>query len=315
VGGRRARAAETWQEQGVSPPTPSPPAASPPLARPLIEVRGLTKSYGDHPVLTGVDLVVERGETCIVVGGSGSGKSTLARLLIGLERPDSGEILIDGVDLAKLRGRDLDTLRQKFAMVFQGRALLDSMSVFDNVAFGLREGVCLDPHGRPNEATIDERVHHMLQELDVDDAADRLPGALSGGMAKRVGIARALVGEPEILIYDEPTSGLDPVSSRIVDGLIEQMRVAHGVTSVVITHDMVTAYDVADSLVLLANGKAVVQGAPEVLFHTHASAIEPFAKASGIDLTRLGPREKRPSAAELRARWAAKRGTPLPPRS
>jgi phospholipid/cholesterol/gamma-HCH transport system ATP-binding protein len=261
--------------------------------RPLIEVRGLTKSYGNHQVLTGVDLVVERGETCVIVGGSGSGKSTLARLLIGLEPADAGEILIEGIDLVKLHGRALDELRQKFAMVFQGRALLDSMSVFDNVAFALREGVCTGGRPRLDEPAIDERVHRLLRELDVDEAAERLPGALSGGMAKRVGIARALVGDPQILIYDEPTSGLDPVSSRLVDGLIEQMRAVHGVTSVVISHDMVTAYDIADTLVLLGDGKAVVQGPPEVLFHTHASAIEPFAKASGIDLTRLPPRRDR----------------------
>ena len=265
----------------------------------LIEVRGLVKRYGDHVILNGLTLTVERGETCVIIGGSGSGKSTFARLLVGLERPDEGEILVDGVDIVPLRGRALEAVRRKFAIVFQSRALLDSMSVFDNVAFPLREGTHL------REAEIGQQVHLALSELEVDDASASLPAQLSGGMAKRVGIARAVVMQPEILVYDEPTSGLDPVSSRVVDRLIERMRDHHGVTSVVITHDMVTAYDVADRVVLLADGKAAVQGTPEQLFREHAKEIEPFSQASGIDLERLAPRSKRKTVAAVRAEWEA----------
>ena len=232
------------------------------MAPALIEVRGLVKEYDGKVVLDGIDLDIERGETCVLIGGSGSGKTTLARLLIGLERPTAGEIRLGGVDLVKLSDSDLAAMRQRFAMVFQKYALLDSMTVFDNVAFPLREET------RMPEREVRERVHLALSELEVDDAAKKLPGELSGGMAKRVGIARAVVTEPEILVYDEPTSGLDPVGSRVVDGLIERMRDRHCVTSLVITHDMVTAYEVADRVVLLAHGKVVAQGTPEELFRS-----------------------------------------------
>lgn len=265
----------------------------------LIEVRGLVKEYDGKVVLDGIDLDIERGETCVLIGGSGSGKTTLARLLIGLERPTAGEIRLGGVDLVKLSDKDLAKMRQRFAMVFQRYALLDSMTVFDNVAFPLREET------RMPESEVSERVHLALSELEVDDAAKKLPGELSGGMAKRVGIARAVVTEPEILVYDEPTSGLDPVGSRVVDGLIERMRDRHCVTSLVITHDMVTAYEVADRVVLLAQGKVVAHGTPEELFKMHGGEIEPFALSSGIDLERLAPRTSRKPSAEISARWDA----------
>ena len=165
------------------------------------------------------------------------------------------------------------------------------MSVFDNVAFPMREETDL------SAAEIEKRVHLALRELD--DAAEKLPGQLSGGMAKRVGIARAVVTEPEILVYDEPTSGLDPVSSRVVDGLIER----HSVTSIVITHEMATAFEVLDRVVLLADGKVVAQGSPEELFRSHGEEIGKFAQSSGIDPARLAPRTSRTSPAEICARW------------
>jgi phospholipid/cholesterol/gamma-HCH transport system ATP-binding protein len=266
-------------------------------ARALIEVHDLVKTYDGLVVLDRFELRVERGETCVLIGGSGAGKSTFGRLLVGLERPDSGEIWVDGVDIVKLGARDLDRVRRKFSVVFQGAALLDSMSVFDNVAFPMREEMHLTEH------EIRDRVHHALRELDIDGAATKLPGTLSGGMAKRVGIARALVTDPEMLVYDEPTSGLDPVSARVVDALIESMRAAHAVTSVVITHDMVTAYDVADQVVLLAHGKSVVAGPPAEVFRSHAEEIEAFTRSSGVDLATLPPRSARRSPASLRAQW------------
>ena len=266
---------------------------------PLIDVRNLVKSYDDKLVLNGFSLTVQRGETCVIVGASGSGKSTFARLLVGLERPDSGEIRITGVDTVRLGARERDRIRKKFAFVFQQSGLLDSMSVFDNVSFPLREARHL------SAADIEKRVHLTLRELHIEDAASKLPGQLSGGMAKRVGIARAVVTEPEILVYDEPTSGIDPVGARVIDGIIERMRVLHGVTSIVISHDMVTAYDVADQVVLLASGKAAAQGPPELLFRSHAAAIEPFAEASGIDLSNLASRSSRVPAAKIRAQWVA----------
>jgi phospholipid/cholesterol/gamma-HCH transport system ATP-binding protein len=274
---------------------------------PLIEVRKLVKRFDGKTVLDGLDLTVERGETVVVVGGSGSGKTTLARLLIGLDRPTAGQVLLEGVDLTTLDDRALIDVRRRFAMVFQKYALLDSIDVFDNVAFPLRE------ERRHDEATIRERVMVTLHELGLEGAARKFPAELSGGMAKRIGIARALVTEPEILVYDEPTSGLDPVTSRVVDGLIEGMRTRHLVTSIVITHDMMTAYAVADRIVLLAHGRVAVDGDPETIFRSNNEDIARFAISSGVDLTRLGSRKARLSPSEIRARWTASHAAPKSP--
>jgi phospholipid/cholesterol/gamma-HCH transport system ATP-binding protein len=284
-------------------------AAAPPSAPPLIEVKGLVKRFGDKTVLDGVDLTIERGETVCVIGGSGSGKTTLARLVMGLDRPTAGRILLEGVDLASLPAEERVRARRRFAMVFQRSALLDSLTVFDNVAFPLREETDLD------EDEVRGRVLAQLEELGVRQAAGQLPGELSGGMAKRVGIARAMVTGPEVLVYDEPTSGLDPVTSRVVDGLIERLRERFFVTSLVITHDMLTAFEVADRVVLLAGGRVTVTGAPEQVFRTHGGEVLPFALSSGIDLERLAPRTSRKSPAEIRAlRAAAHRRAPAGPR-
>jgi phospholipid/cholesterol/gamma-HCH transport system ATP-binding protein len=266
---------------------------------PLIRVDGLTKRFGDRTVIDSLSLTIERGETVVVIGGSGSGKTTFARMLVCLDRPTSGTVFVDGVDLMAQSDAELTRLRRRFAMVFQHHSLLDSLSVFDNVAFPLREETDFD------EEEIAARVMRALRELGVEQAAHKLPGQLSGGMAKRVGIARAVVIEPEILVYDEPTSGLDPISSRQVDRLIEHMRETYFVKSVVITHDMVTAYEVADRVLLLAGGKIVADGDPEVVFRSHDDAIRPFAMSSGVDLDKLAPRAARKTVAEIRAGWVA----------
>jgi phospholipid/cholesterol/gamma-HCH transport system ATP-binding protein len=289
-----------WLKVGTRQTPPGATIPSTSAGHAFIEVNDLVKRYEEKLVLDGFSLKVERAETCVIIGGSGSGKSTFGRLLVGLERPDQGEIWVDGVDLVRLTDRALDKVRSKFAIVFQGHALLDSMSVFDNVAFPLRESIAT--RGHLKEVDIASRVHLALQELEVDASALLLPGALSGGMAKRVGIARAVVVEPKIMLYDEPTSGLDPVSSRIVDQLIERMRVAHCITSIVITHDMLTAFNVADRVVLLAHGKVVAMGAPEDVFRAGSKEIEPFAKSSGIDFERLPRRAARPSPSDLCAK-------------
>lgn len=269
------------------------------MAVPLIEVKDLVMTYDDKVVLDRLNLTIERGETCVLIGGSGSGKSTLARLIVGLERPTSGQILIDGLDIAQLSERDLRKNRDRFAVVFQKHALLDSLTVFDNVAFPLRE------HEHLDEELVRQKVTYALRELGIEEAAQKLPGELSGGMAKRVGIARAVVVEPEILVYDEPTSGLDPVSSRVVDGLIDGMRERHCVTSIVITHDMVTAYEVADKVALLADGVVAAQGPPDEVFRAHGADIERFAVSSGVDVTQLPQRRERKTPAEIRAAWEA----------
>lgn len=273
---------------------------------PLIQLVDVHKRFHDKEILTGLDLSVYRGETVALIGGSGSGKTTLGRILIGLEEPTSGKVLVDGVDVASMNHRQRDELHTRFAMVFQRHALLDSMSVFDNVAFPLRERMHLD------EAVVKERVMRALHELGVEGAAGKLPGELSGGMAKRVGIARATVVEPEILVYDEPTSGLDPIASRSVDDLIETMREKHLVTSIVITHDMLTAYDVADRIVLLANGKIAADGTPEELFSRRDPGVAPFARSSGIDFDNLPSRRSRIAAAVLRQAWEGRHPTATP---
>lgn len=265
---------------------------------PLIEMRKVSKSFDGKVVLHELDFCVHRGETVAIIGGSGSGKSTLARILMGLEKPTSGELLVDGVSLSTLDRRELADVHARFAMVFQHHALLDSLDVFDNVAFQLR-----DEH-ELNEAEISRRVTEVLRSLEIQDAAKKLPAELSGGMAKRVGIARAMVAGPEILIYDEPTSGLDPMTSRTVDQLIEHMRDTYLVTSIVITHDMVSAYNIADRVVVLAKGHIVAEGDPRTIFKSEDPALVPFALSSGVDPSHLSPHAKHVSAAEIRARWA-----------
>jgi phospholipid/cholesterol/gamma-HCH transport system ATP-binding protein len=260
-----------------------------------IEVVNLVKRYGERTVLDGISLHVERGETVVIIGGSGAGKSTLVRHLIALERPTAGEIRVDGVDMARLDDVALAKMRRRFGMVFQKYALFDSMSVYDNVAFPLREQTKL------GEKTIRDKVLTKLVELGVEHAADKMPAEISGGMAKRVGIARALVMEPEILIYDEPTSGLDPVTSRAVDALIEEMRARFGVTSVVITHDMASAFDIADRVALLVRGKILVEGPPEALLRAEHEEVQRFVRASAVDPQRLERRAGRPSPAAIRA--------------
>jgi phospholipid/cholesterol/gamma-HCH transport system ATP-binding protein len=280
---------------------PEPPGCDPDAGtraeRPLLEVVDLTKRYGDKTVLDQLDLTVERGETLAIIGASGSGKSTLARHIVGLERPTSGHIYLDGVDITLLSDYTLSRTLRRFAMVFQRHALLDSMSVFDNIAFPLREETDLD------EETIRERVTAQLVDLGLEDAADKLPGQISGGMAKRVGIARAMVIEPEFLIYDEPTSGLDPITSRVVDGLIDHMRDRFFVTSIVITHDMATVFDVADRVVVLAQGKIVAEATPDTIFNLEYEEIQAFLRSSAVDPARLAPRSERKSPAQIRELW------------
>jgi phospholipid/cholesterol/gamma-HCH transport system ATP-binding protein len=261
-----------------------------------VVVEGLVKIYGDRTILHGVDMTIGRAETLVVIGGSGAGKSTLVRHLIALERPTRGRIVIDGTDIASLDDVQLAKARRRFGMVFQKYALFDSMTVFDNVAFPLREQTKL------SEKDIRDKAMVKLKELGVDHAAALTPAQISGGMAKRVGIARALVMEPELLIYDEPTSGLDPVTSRTVDALIEEMRERFGVTSVVITHDMVSAFDIADRIAMLIKGRVVAQGSPAEVLAVDNADVQGFIRSSGVDVTRFESRGNRKTAAELAER-------------
>ncbi len=248
---------------------------------PQIRVEKLVKRFGDTVVLDGVDLRVEKSEVAVVIGGSGAGKTTLLRILIGLDRATSGKVEVAGVDLAKLKERELNQARRRFGMVFQYSALLDSMNVLDNVAFPLRE------HTRLGQREIAERVRDKLQVLGLEGTERRFPSQLSGGMRKRVALARALMLDPEVLMYDEPTSGLDPITSRMVDDLIMETRDRFGVTSVVISHDMAGALQIADRIFVLAKGQVAASGSPQELADGNTEIVRTFIQSSGIETERL----------------------------
>jgi len=249
----------------------------------FIQIIDLRKSYGDNHVLRGVDMVVSRGETTVIIGGSGAGKTVLLKHVIGLEKPDSGQVIVDGEDITVMNDVALGRVRRKFGMVFQFGALFDSMSLFDNVAFPLREHA----HLKPRE--IRERVMNMLRLLGLDDAWNRFPGDLSGGMRKRGGVARALIMEPGILIYDEPTTGLDPLAARNVDQLIVETAARFKVTSLVITHDMTTCFGVGQKVNVLYEGRIAFTGAPADLAVSSEPVVRQFLGSSGVSMDRVKP--------------------------
>ncbi len=268
---------------------PAPPTRRDAPPDDIVVLKDVHKVYGEHEVLKGVSLVARRGETTVIIGGSGAGKTTLIRLVIGLERPSSGHIFIDGEDIVGLNDRQLNRVRQKFGMVYQYAALLDSYTVFENVAFPLFE------HTKLGKAEIRERVLAKLGILGLDAHVARLyPSELSGGMRKRVGLARALMLEPPILIYDEPTSGLDPITSRMVDDLVEEMRQRFRVTSIVISHDIASCFRIAHQALLLIRGEIVARGTPDELAHGPNEVARDFIARSGVDVDSIprvaGPR-------------------------
>ena len=217
----------------------------------MIKLIDVTKSFGDREALHPLTLTINDGETLAIIGGSGSGKSTLLRLLIGLIRPTSGEIWIGDTEISQISEAELDRVRLHMGMVFQYSALFDSMTVGDNVAFGLRE------HTRKPEAEIKQIVREKLHLVGLDDVENMMPNELSGGMKKRVSLARAIAFEPEIILYDEPSSGLDPIMSEKIDELIIHTQRALGVTSVVVTHDMASACRIADRIAMIYEGELI----------------------------------------------------------
>ena len=221
-----------------------------------IELREVEQSFGANHVLRGLDLKVPAGKITVIIGRSGEGKSVLLKHMIGLMRPDRGQVLVDGEDAAQLRGRELNRLRAKFGMLFQGAALFDSMNVGENVAFPLRE------HSRLSQGEIAVRVREKLHLVGLDGVEDRMPSQLSGGMRKRVGLARAIIREPEIILYDEPTTGLDPILADSIDRLIVRTQATLGVTSVLISHDLDRALAFADFVAMLHQGRIAAQGSP-----------------------------------------------------
>lgn len=237
---------------------------------PVIQVEGLTKAFGDNTVLDGLDLEVREGETFVLLGASGSGKTVLMKHLEGLLAPDAGKVVIDGHDLSACDAEELQRVRETLGVQFQSGALFDSMSVFDNVAFPLRE------LGHLKEPEVKRRAMETLELVGLADAAERLPGDLSGGMKKRVAFARAMVLRPRVLLADEPTAGLDPLLTETVDDAILAARKALGVTAFIITHDLPTAFRIADRVGLLHEGKIIEAAPPEAFKASTHPAVKRF---------------------------------------
>ena len=223
----------------------------------MIEARQLKKSFGPQRVLDGVDLRVEKGESVVIIGRSGGGKSILLKHLIGLLRPDEGDVIIDGESIAEMNERQLLKVRRKFGMLFQGAALFDSLTVAENVAFVLRR------EGKLTEPEITKKVDQALDMVDLGGTQDKKPAELSGGMRKRVGLARAIVYQPQIVLYDEPTTGLDPIVADSIDQLIVRVRERLEVTTVAVTHDMRSARRIGQRILMLHQGRIHFNGTPE----------------------------------------------------
>ncbi len=242
----------------------------------MIEIRGLRKHLGRKRVLDGLDLDVRKGETVVVVGPSGTGKSVLLKHIIGLMIPDAGSIKIAGEEIVGMDEPNLDRVRRKFGMLFQGAALFDSMTVGENVGLSLVE------HTRLSREEIERRVADRLEWVGLKYAENMKPASLSGGMKKRVGLARALAMDPEIILYDEPTTGLDPITGDVINQLIRALQHQLGVTSVVVTHDLMSAYKVGDRLAMLYQGRVVFIGTPDEVRETDHPMVRQFIEGSSV---------------------------------
>ena len=256
-----------------APPSPKPSTKPHPVSgnsSPMIEVRSLTKKIGQQEILRGVDLEVQTGETLAIIGRSGGGKSVLLKHLVGLMEPNRGEIWIQGQNIIGMNERQLGAIRQKVGILFQGGALFDSMTVEDNIAFPLREA------GERDAKILHSKVAEMLEVMEMDGEEAKMPESLSGGMKKRVGLARAIIRRPSCVLYDEPTAGLDPVVADSINRLIRRLQQRFGMTSVVVTHDMKSAFDVADRIAYLHEGRVYFHGTATELQQSTDPLIEDF---------------------------------------
>jgi phospholipid/cholesterol/gamma-HCH transport system ATP-binding protein len=238
--------------------------------RPVIELIDVYKAFGPKRVLEGFTLEVREGETMVIIGYSGTGKSVAIKHIVGLLDPDKGTVIVDGMDVPNLSRSELSELRARIGYVFQFAALFDSLTIGDNVAMGLRK------QGQLSEPEIIDRVNEVLDLVDLPNVADRYPAEMSGGMRKRVGIARAIAGRPKYLLYDEPTTGLDPVTSAVINKMMIRMREKLGVTAIVITHDMRSAYEVGSRIAMLYEGRVRQVGTVEEIQHTRDPVVRQF---------------------------------------
>lgn len=243
---------------------------------PYLYIENLKKGFRRQTVLDGVTLDIRKGESIVIIGQSGTGKSVLLKHLVRLIEPDSGAIYFDGQNIAGLSGKDLTAMRRRFGLLFQSAALFDSMTVEENVGLGLQESRTLD------DEQIEEIVYSRLELVGLAEAARKFPAELSGGMRKRVGLARAIATSPEVLLYDEPTTGLDPITADVINDLIVELNHKLNVTSVAVTHDMSSAFKIADRIVMLYQGKIVFDGSPEQIRRSSDPVVHQFITGSAV---------------------------------
>lgn len=242
----------------------------------MIEIVNLCKSFEDHVVLDNLNLTIKDGETIVIIGRSGCGKSVLLKHIIGIMKPDSGQVVIDGQDVTKLNGKELNELRMKFGMLFQGAALFDSLSVGGNIGFALIE------HTKMDEKSIAKRVAECLDMVGLRGIENLRISELSGGMRKRVGLARAICINPKIILYDEPTTGVDPIMGDAVNDLIRELQSKLMTTAVAVTHDMTSAYKIADRVAMLYKGKIIEVGTPEEIKNTKNPVVRQFITGAAV---------------------------------
>ena len=240
----------------------------------MIQIQGIHKWFGEHHVLRGVDLTIKEGETVVIIGRSGCGKSVLLKHIMAILEPDEGDIKIDGRSMLSMLPEEQDEFRLQIGMLFQGAALFDSLTVRENVGFSLLE------HTKLAENVIDQKVVEKLSLVGLVGVGELMPASLSGGMKKRVGLARAICNEPKIILYDEPTTGLDPINADAINELILGMKKQLKVTSIVVTHDMTSAYKVADRIAMLYEGRIIGVGTPEEIKHSKDPVIQQFITGS-----------------------------------
>jgi len=242
----------------------------------MIEVINLCKSFGNQKVLDNLNLDIGKGETTVIIGRSGVGKSVLLKHIIGVMKPESGQVIIDGLDVTRLKGKHLDSFRLRFGMLFQGAALFDSLSVGENVGFSLIE------HTKLSKKEIYRNVKEALRLVGMENIEHLKPAELSGGMKKRVGLARAICRNPEIILYDEPTTGIDPVMADAINELIMDLHAKLNVTSIAVTHDMTSAYKIAHKIAMLYEGKIIAVGTPDEIKNTDNPIVKQFVTGSAV---------------------------------
>jgi phospholipid/cholesterol/gamma-HCH transport system ATP-binding protein len=246
----------------------------------MIKLVGVEKTLGGQPVLCGVDLTIPAGKLTTIIGRSGGGKSVLLKHMIGLLQPDRGEVWVDGIEISRLRGKALNEVRKRFAMLFQGAALFDSLTVFENVAFPLREKL------RLADAEVVRRVEEKLEQVGLSGMGHKFPAELSGGMKKRAGLARALVMEPEIILFDEPTTGLDPLMAKTIHDLIVAMHRTFGFTAIMVSHEIPEIFSISDWVAMLKDGKIAAMAPSAEFQRTTDPAIREFIAIDGMTTVR-----------------------------